>query len=276
MTRRSRHQVRGRRCARRRSRAGHLAADLVRDGEGLVARLRRGAPSLRATVDGYRRLAEASRPRACERSSAERPRTRPGDVLAHVRALVEDETRANEEALAEARGSGDRAPQMRPWMRSRSDAAQTYPCRRCGTLRTYRRHDCVPYVRPSDSFPLGTWGRGSPARGIVLTQHGWAQGQPRGAAEARQLMTWVRLADDFYRHPKVLSARLPLAGWLWVCGLAYANHYLTDGHSPRAAVRGLTDVDEPFRLALTLVEAGSGMPWATASDSRLRAVPAVG
>ena len=32
-----------------------------------------------------------------------------GDVLAHVRALVEDETRANEEALAEARGSGSGA-----------------------------------------------------------------------------------------------------------------------------------------------------------------------
>jgi len=68
-------------------------------------------------------------------------------------------------------------------------------------------------------------------------------------------VTWVRLADDFYRHPKVLSAG-PLAGWLWVCGLAYANHYLTDGYLPRAAVRGLTDVDEPFRLAATLVDAG--------------------
>jgi hypothetical protein len=68
-------------------------------------------------------------------------------------------------------------------------------------------------------------------------------------------MAWVRLADDFYDHPKVLSAGAP-AAWLWICGLAYANRYLTDGFVPAAAVRRLTDLDDPFRLAAKLVDVG--------------------
>jgi hypothetical protein len=68
-------------------------------------------------------------------------------------------------------------------------------------------------------------------------------------------VTWVRLADDFYDHPKVLAAG-PLAGWLWIAGIAYANRYLTDGYLPSAAVRRLTDLDDPFRLAAKLVDVG--------------------
>lgn len=68
-------------------------------------------------------------------------------------------------------------------------------------------------------------------------------------------MTWVRLADDFADHPKVIAAG-PLAGWLWVCSLAYANKYLTDGFVPQGAVRRLADVDDPARLAARLVEVG--------------------
>ncbi|MCC7369668.1 MAG: hypothetical protein IT306_14660 [Chloroflexi bacterium] len=67
-------------------------------------------------------------------------------------------------------------------------------------------------------------------------------------------MVWVRLADDFVDHPKV-SAAGPLAGWLYVCGLSYANRYATDGFIPVAQVRRLADVREPDALATKLVEA---------------------
>ena len=72
-------------------------------------------------------------------------------------------------------------------------------------------------------------------------------------------MTWVRLADDFYDHPKVLAAG-PVAAYVWACGLAYANRYLTDGYLPRAAVRRLADVEDPYRLAQRLVDVGLWVP----------------
>src|SRR4051812_44412930 len=68
-------------------------------------------------------------------------------------------------------------------------------------------------------------------------------------------MVWVRLADDFTDHPKIVAAG-PLAGWLWTCGLAYANRYLTDGFIPTAQVRRLADVEDAFGLAARLVEVG--------------------
>ena len=66
-------------------------------------------------------------------------------------------------------------------------------------------------------------------------------------------MPWVRLADDFPDHPKLIAAG-PLAGWLWACGLAYCNRYLTDGFVPAAQVRRLADVDDPASLAVKLVD----------------------
>jgi len=36
------------------------------------------------------------------------------------------------------------------------------------------------------------------------------------------MMAWVRLDDGFPDHPKALQAG-PLACWLYVCGIAYAN-----------------------------------------------------
>lgn len=48
-------------------------------------------------------------------------------------------------------------------------------------------------------------------------------------------MTWARLDDSFYDHPKFLGLGLEPIG-LWACGLAYACRYLTDGFLPRAAV----------------------------------------
>ena len=66
---------------------------------------------------------------------------------------------------------------------------------------------------------------------------------------------WVKIDDNLPDHPKVLAAG-PLAGWLFVCGLAYCNRYLTDGLIPSAMVGRLADIDDPAPLAGRLVEAG--------------------
>lgn len=68
-------------------------------------------------------------------------------------------------------------------------------------------------------------------------------------------MVWVRLADDFTDHPKVIAAG-PLAGWMYVCALTYANRYLTDGFIPAGQVRRLADVDGALSLADKLVDVG--------------------
>lgn len=75
-------------------------------------------------------------------------------------------------------------------------------------------------------------------------------------------MAWVRLADDFPDHPKVVRAG-PLAAWLYVCGLSYANRYATDGFIPSAQVRRLADVPDSESLAERLVESGL---WELAED----------
>lgn len=90
-------------------------------------------------------------------------------------------------------------------------------------------------------------------------------------------MTWVRLDDGFPDHPKVLKAG-PLAGWLHVCGLAYANRHLTDGFVPTEAVPSLAHFEGvcverpqgllssirspvgPNELAQTLVDVGLWEP----------------
>lgn len=89
-------------------------------------------------------------------------------------------------------------------------------------------------------------------------------------------MGWVKVDDQFSRHPKVLRAG-PLAAWLHVCALTYCSQYMTDGFVPTAAVNGLTDFSmikmPPFRnrmgqtsncpdamdLAPSLVDAGMWM-----------------
>lgn len=60
------------------------------------------------------------------------------------------------------------------------------------------------------------------------------------ASEGDARMSWVRIDDQFARHPKVMQAG-PLAGWLYVAGLCYASQYLTDGFIPHGAVPTLAD-----------------------------------
>jgi len=51
-------------------------------------------------------------------------------------------------------------------------------------------------------------------------------------------MVWVRLDDSFPDHRKLaeLGDYAPVAGWLFICGLAYCNRQLTDGYIPKAHV----------------------------------------
>jgi len=53
-------------------------------------------------------------------------------------------------------------------------------------------------------------------------------------------MPWVRLDEEFARHPKVAAAG-PLAIAMQVAGLCYCNQNLTDGFIPRSVARTLLD-----------------------------------
>src|SRR4051812_11074513 len=69
-------------------------------------------------------------------------------------------------------------------------------------------------------------------------------------------MSWVKLANSFPSHPKVLTAG-PHAAWLVVCSLCYASEHLTDGRIPRRALPALAPaVRAPNVLASRLVSVG--------------------
>lgn len=68
-------------------------------------------------------------------------------------------------------------------------------------------------------------------------------------------MAWVRLDDGFPDHPKAVQAG-PMACWLFVCGIAYANRYLTDGFIPERQLSRLIEAKKPAALAAILVDVG--------------------
>lgn len=68
-------------------------------------------------------------------------------------------------------------------------------------------------------------------------------------------MAWVRIDDSFPDHPKAVQAG-PMACWLYVCGIAYANRFLTDGFIPNRQIWRLVDCDGVDDLAASLVGAG--------------------
>lgn len=48
-------------------------------------------------------------------------------------------------------------------------------------------------------------------------------------------MGWIKAENSMPSHPKILAANLGVSctpGWLFVCGLCYANEHLTDGFIP--------------------------------------------
>lgn len=68
-------------------------------------------------------------------------------------------------------------------------------------------------------------------------------------------MTWLKLADTFTDHPKVVAAG-DQAAWLYIAGLCYCSRHLTDGQIPADAVRRLTGLPSPQKYARKLVEVG--------------------
>lgn len=58
---------------------------------------------------------------------------------------------------------------------------------------------------------------------------------PLYSQQWRTAMTWLRIDDAFYDHPKVVGLSLEARG-LWVTGLTYAGRYSTDGLVPIAVV----------------------------------------
>ncbi|WP_187284963.1 hypothetical protein [Streptomyces sp. OR43] len=67
--------------------------------------------------------------------------------------------------------------------------------------------------------------------------------------------TYVKVHDGLPDHPKIIDAGGE-AGWLYVCGLAYASRQLTDGVLPRRLVLRLTDGSNPEASASALVRVG--------------------
>lgn len=67
-------------------------------------------------------------------------------------------------------------------------------------------------------------------------------------------MPWVRIDDGLPDHPKVAQVADDAAMWLHVCGLCYANRYLTNGFIPKEQVRRLSR--NGSRGAAKLVKAG--------------------
>ena len=66
-------------------------------------------------------------------------------------------------------------------------------------------------------------------------------------------MSWIRIDDHTYDHPKHLRAG-PEASWLWVVGLCYCSRYLTDGFLDDTVVSRLAA--GPGGRAQRLVDAG--------------------
>jgi hypothetical protein len=67
--------------------------------------------------------------------------------------------------------------------------------------------------------------------------------------------TYVRVHDGLPDHPKIIEAGGE-AGWLYICGLAYASRQLTDGVLPKRLMRRITDGSNPEASASALVRVG--------------------
>jgi hypothetical protein len=67
--------------------------------------------------------------------------------------------------------------------------------------------------------------------------------------------TYVKVHDGLPDHPKIIEAGGE-AGWLYICGLAYASRQLTDGVISKRLVRRLTDGSNPEASASALLRVG--------------------
>ena len=70
------------------------------------------------------------------------------------------------------------------------------------------------------------------------------------------MTTWVKVYNSMPAHPKFIGIG-PQAGWLFVCGLCYANEHLTDGFIPANSLHVVApSLSRPRPLAVRLVSAG--------------------
>lgn len=67
--------------------------------------------------------------------------------------------------------------------------------------------------------------------------------------------TYVTLHDGMPDHPKIVDAG-DMAGWLYVCGLAYCSRQLTDGRIPKRMVPRLVGLPDVEALASALLRVG--------------------
>lgn len=70
-------------------------------------------------------------------------------------------------------------------------------------------------------------------------------------------MSWARLDDRFFMHPKVIKAGHGPA-WLWIASIGYASANLTDGFIPESALVLIGNISKTIakRFSLTLVDVG--------------------
>lgn len=68
-------------------------------------------------------------------------------------------------------------------------------------------------------------------------------------------MVWVKIDDQIAHHPKFIKAG-PVAAWLWVCGNAYCNKYLTDGFIDAEHLHAVSRVTNSKKWAERLVDVG--------------------
>lgn len=68
-------------------------------------------------------------------------------------------------------------------------------------------------------------------------------------------MVWLRIDDQIAHHPKFIEAG-PVASWLWICGNAYCNKYLTDGFIKASALTTLGGVTNARKWAERLADVG--------------------
>ncbi len=66
---------------------------------------------------------------------------------------------------------------------------------------------------------------------------------------------WSRIEDTVPHHPKIVKAG-PVASWLWICSLVYANRLLTDGKIETSSLPILGAISHPERAAKRLVDVG--------------------
>jgi hypothetical protein len=112
--------------------------------------------------------------------------------------------------------------------------------------------------KPGGRGRSGLAGRSRPRAGAGSDGGGHRRGMGADRDEGVAGVSWVKVDDQFFRNPKVMSAGRD-ARDLYLVGLCYCAQSLTDGFIPRAALRVLgaeAEIDEAQSGADRLVKVG--------------------